>query len=432
MSNEGDANRDDSLGDDSLGDIAVAEKRNFWVLTLHHILLRISWLFKTESVIIPAFVDTIAGPAWVRGWLPLLSRVGQSGPPLLFAPMLRAAPRKRVFLFLLTWLMAAPFFAIGLAWTLGVSVTATWLPFAFLTLYFLFFCCSGLYTLTWNATQGKLIQPQRRGRLMLFGSVGGTIAAVSCAALLLVAWLETEPISFGAIFLFSSAVMIVSGLSALLLNEPAVSVPHAPWRNPLKDAWSLLRTDQRFRLVALMAFFFGAAQLGFPHYYSLGRMGQAFSPLSTFSWVIAQNVGAGMFSIIAGTLADRFGNRLALRFAGGIATMTPLLALYFSPVDGNAHPAYWLVFLSLGLTPIMYKTQMNYVLELAPSEDHPRYLSTFSLCLATPFLFSVPVGYCIDLWDFPPVFIALACSAGVSMLLTFAMAEPRSLTQSQA
>ena len=57
--------------------------RNFLVLAWYQVVIRVGWIFKTESIIVPAFVDMIAGPGWVRGCLPALNRLGQSIPPVI-------------------------------------------------------------------------------------------------------------------------------------------------------------------------------------------------------------------------------------------------------------------------------------------------------------------------------------------------------------
>ncbi|MFY9252333.1 MAG: hypothetical protein WAO83_02680, partial [Fuerstiella sp.] len=68
--------------DDAAATEAMAvEKRNILSLVLHQILFRTAWIFKTESVIIPAFLDSITEAGWVRGMLPPLNRFGQSVAP---------------------------------------------------------------------------------------------------------------------------------------------------------------------------------------------------------------------------------------------------------------------------------------------------------------------------------------------------------------
>ena len=52
--------------------------RNFGLGVLYMVLMRVGWIFKTESIIMPAVVDAIGGAGWLRGCLPMLNRFGQS------------------------------------------------------------------------------------------------------------------------------------------------------------------------------------------------------------------------------------------------------------------------------------------------------------------------------------------------------------------
>ena len=45
-------------------------------------------------------------------------------------------------------------------------------------------------------------------------------------------------------------------------------------------------------------------------------------------WVIAQNGAVGAFSWVSGIIADRYGNRLAIRIQVFLCTLTPLMALF--------------------------------------------------------------------------------------------------------
>ena len=104
----------------------LSEARNFALLALQQVVVRVGWIFKTESVLIPAFLDSIAGPGWMRGLLPVLNRVGQSVPAFLLSGPLKATPLKKHVLALASFAMAVPFLA--LAAVSGGS--GAWLPFS--------------------------------------------------------------------------------------------------------------------------------------------------------------------------------------------------------------------------------------------------------------------------------------------------------------
>ena len=92
------------------------EPRNLVVLVLHQILLRVGWIFKTETVIMPAFLDMVGGAGWLRGCLPVLSRFGQSVPPLIFSQTLRGMRLKSPALSCATAAMGIPFLVLSVAW----------------------------------------------------------------------------------------------------------------------------------------------------------------------------------------------------------------------------------------------------------------------------------------------------------------------------
>ncbi len=86
---------------------------------------------------------------------------------------------------------------------------------------------------------------------------------------------------------------------------------------------------------------------------------------------------------------------------------------------------FGVVFVFVGVTPIVLRTLQNYTLEVAAPEDHAVYLSTLSLCMAGPMFLSPLVGYFIDELGFEPVFLTIAGLIAASWLLSFGLQEPR-------
>ncbi|MEZ6049522.1 MAG: hypothetical protein R3C11_28870 [Planctomycetaceae bacterium] len=94
--------------------VEESEPRNFASLIAHQVSVRVAWVFKTESVFIPAFLDSISGAAWVRSWLPVLNRIGQSFAPLWLADRIQTAPQKKGLLLVTTWLMGLPWILLAI------------------------------------------------------------------------------------------------------------------------------------------------------------------------------------------------------------------------------------------------------------------------------------------------------------------------------
>ena len=411
-------------------DIEPHESRNLLLLAAHQIVLRTGWIFKTESVIMPAFLDAVAGAGWLRGCLPILNRFGQSVPPVFCAGWLRTMRYKKRALAACVVLMSFPFALLAaICWYAGTP-RFSWMPGIFLTLYGLFFVFNGLYHLSFGTVQGKLIRPTRRGRLLLVSTFWGSLPAMFFAWWLLPGWLEPpDAVRFDCIFLFTAVCFFLSGLTALLLFEPAddaaVGTSTSPGGN-LHETWLALRHDGNLRLLVIVAMLFGCGLIIFPHYQALARERLGLSGRHLMFWVITQNAAIGVYSLFVGPLADRWGNRLTLRTLIFGSAIAPLFAVGLTHLgDGLGEKLFWLVFIPLGMTPLVLRIMVNYALEICEPHQHPRYLSTVSLCLAVPFVFSPAVGWLVDVVGFQLVFLATAGLIALGGSMTFRLDEPR-------
>jgi MFS family permease len=405
------------------------ETRNLLVLAAYQVVLRVGWIFKTESIIIPTFLTSIGGTGWVLGCLPALNRVGHSVPPLLFSDRLRRMPRKRRAMAGFSLAMGVVFLTLALVWNWASrSGNIVWMPAAFLALYTVFFGCTGLNQLALNTTQGKLIRPARRGQLMLVATTVGAAVAIGFAWLLLGGWLSLGAIGYVYTFSFTGVCFILAAAVCWLLVEPADERPPTDERvaHPLAAAWGVVRTDANFRRLMIVAMLFSTMLMLFPHYVALALQRLSLGTGELMLWVIVQNIGAAVFSLFAGPVADRHGTRLALRTLIFAGALTPVLAIVLVHVDTAA--GRWLfpsVFVLLGLTPITLKTIMNYTLEISEARDHPLYISTLSICIAVPFVISPLVGLLVDITSFEAVFLSGAGVILLSGLMTFTLSEPR-------
>ncbi len=426
--------------------IRQLEPHNLLALSAYSVLLRFAWIFKTESVIIPAFLDSIAGAGWLRGCLPVLNRFGQSMPPIFFARRLRAAPVKKWSLLGTSAGLGLSMIAVAAIWMLTGDKQQVWLPPAFLLLYLFFFASNGLNQQVFGTLQGKLIRPDRRGELLGLSGIGGSITSIIGAWFLLQYWLSLPDRGFGFIFGFSGLGFLVAGATCFFVNEPPDAVPRpsgsgpAHRDEPLPDgrgterseglvaSFRLVRDDRDFRRLAIVAMLFISIQLLFPHFQALGQQHVARDQIGfqLMLWVIAQNAAVGLFSWVSGKLADRFGNRLSLRLQVFGTASVPLLALLFtSGVGGWGPKQFWITFFFLGLTPVTIKTLTNYALELTEPARHPLYVATLHASLAVPFIFSPLVGWLVDMLGFEQVFLRVSGVILLGGLVSFWLIEPR-------
>ena len=418
------------------------EARNTIWLELYQVVVRIGWIFKTETIIMPAVLDAVVDSGLLRGLLPVLNRGGQSVPPLLAAGPLARLPRKKWALVLTSLAMAACFGVLAAAWPALAAARPDLLAVLFLVLYALFSAMNGLNQLVLAALQGKLISPGHRGRAMVVSVAVGSVLAIVAAALLLGPWL-TEPGGFPKIFAATAVFFGLAAIAPLFLDEPAESLPptvagSGPSRGLVAsllghagqgiDSWrQTLRGDRPLVRLCAVAACFSAVLMLFPHYQAFARDRLGSRTASLLTWVIVQNAATGIVSLIAGPLSDRRGTRIVLVWLVALSSLTPLVVTLLSllPHD-QAVDWFWIVYVPLGLNPISLKIFTNYALELAPTPaDHPRYVSIVGAALALPFVVSPLVGVGVDWLGFRPIFIAGAVVIAAGAGFAIGLPEPR-------
>ncbi|QDU79746.1 Major Facilitator Superfamily protein [Polystyrenella longa] len=408
--------------------VEEAEFKNFGALIAHQVSVRVAWVFKTESVMIPAFLDHISGAGWVRGCLPILNRIGQSFAPLWLADRIQTSPRKKWLLLITTWMMGFPWVVLAiLLWNLqGASFVG--FPAFFLLLYTLFFAATGLNRVIFGTLQGKLIPAAHRGRLLGFSGILGSIFSVG-ALLYMQNYMSIEGYRlFFVSFLISGIGMLLAGLTCFGIVEPPDH--YEPSRNSfweqLGEARKILRENQPFRRLVIVSMLTITILLVFPHYQTFATERLHTGHIRLITWVIAQNIGAGVFSLILGFIADRYGNKLAIQVALVVISCGPISGLLFTSSSLEIlHPWFWVTYFILGMTPVTDKAITNYTLEIVPASDHAQALSTLKLCMMVPLLFSVFVGILIDSIGFSPVFIASSLIIVIALWQTGKMIEPR-------
>jgi predicted MFS family arabinose efflux permease len=297
----------------------------------------------------------------------------------------------------------------------------------FLCLYTVFFLFTGLNQLSLGTLQGKLIEAQWRGRLLSAATLLGVVVAVACAAVLIPRWLTAGEAHFEYLFACTGLMFLGAAGIAALLREPGDDHGAAAGGvvRQLAESVTVLRTDANFRRLALLAFLFGTSMMAFPHYQSLARQRLGLQMDHIVWWVSVQNIGTAIFSLLAGPLADRRGTRLAIRCLVAGAACVPLVALGLA-VSPELGPLFYSgVFVLVGLTPITFRMLFNYTLEVTRPANHPRYLSTLSVCIALPTLGSPLAGWLIDAIDYEPVFCGISLLVFLGWLITFTLVEPR-------
>lgn len=267
---------------------------------------------------------------------------------------------------------------------------------------------------------------------MLVSNTRGAAVSILCAWLLLSFWLHDAAAEFSWIFGTAAGCFLLAAFFGLALREGEVVARTSDSNRRyeicevVSGVWQAWIGDQKFRIVAIISALFGMSMTLFPHYQNLARerMGAGFDDM--LPWLLAQTLGVALFSIPAGKLADRFGNRSALRIVLFLLMLAPALAMLFAAIPQVGRYGFIAVYFLLGLMPVTMRLLANISLEFAEPNDHPRYLAAQSLALALPvILTSNLTGLLLDWHGHELVFMGGAAALMTAWFLTFLVHEPR-------
>jgi len=372
----------------------------------------------------PTFLDSISSSNWLSGLLPPINRLGQSVTPLMMSNRLRNAPLKSRWLPRTTFLMGVPFVVLSALVAWSPDALSGSMPFCFLILYAIFFAVTGTNQAVYNTVQGKLIAAHRRGRLVAIAGYLGSPAAILAVIFVMRPWVDQDPPLFSAIFLFTGCAFMAASFSArMLVEQPDELDPAASQRRPAAESLQCLKDDVHLRRLCLLGSLVAATMVVFPYYQRLGHTLDGYHNRMLMTWVIAQNVGAALFSWIAGRIADARGTRSALRLLTFSSVLSPMVPLLLS-LRGSAD-LFWITFLGLGAVPVTFRMKMNYVLELTDPGKHPVYISTVALT-STPVIFLSPLaGVMVARMGYLPPLLLVSATAFVAWVMTLWIVEPR-------
>jgi MFS family permease len=407
-------------------------RKNFLVNVAEGALYITSAGLSSVQTVLPALVSRLGGGNLAVGAVALIAYMGVFLPQVIAARYAGLRPRKKPWTigFGLTHRIGALVLAAGI-WLLGSRDPGSALIFFFL-MFALNQTILGITTPGWFELVAKLTPVHRRGRLFGFrNALGGAGAFISGLGLV---WLLANlpfPHNYASALLlsfgFQFAALIVQ--TRLVEAEPSPVLPGKPLSRYLRELPAVLKHNVEYRwfIIAIACMIPASAPFGFFTVYALERFqpGEGLVGAFTLSMVLAQIASA----LVAGLVADRYGNRIALIPAAAallLATATALLARdawWFVPV-------YLFVGTTIGSEIII---RYNMAIEYGPPTERATYVALTNTILAPMYLASIIGGIIVERAGYQALFIgglAFGC-LGLGLLL-FRVRDPRSLSQARA
>jgi MFS family permease len=410
-------------------------RRNFFAFGLYTIAFNVGWLFKTESVIIAAFVRTLGASNLVQGLFPMVNQLGSTIPQLFMANRVEHLAHKKPLMLATFSLYFVLWFAMFLVLSFVRFEHKNVILGIFLLVNTIFALNLGCNSVVGSIIFGKVVPYNIRGKLMTFTGVIGGVATICCTFLIVRPILDagsSDPLSpYAILFLLCSLLFLTAWFALLFIKEPPLAGT-AQRRDLLaftRHSLRLVIHDRNFIILflvgALVSISFGVLQ--FYTVYAKSRLQIANSMLA---WYLVFQVGLmPLGSVFYGTLADRYGNRLGIRIGSVIYALIPAMAvLVGSWPELTQRPwLYCIVYAMIGFNLPLQQILTNYLLEITPLELHPNYLGVYNALRSITLVFPPAIGLLMDIFLFDKVFLGLAVFLSLGIVLAYLLVEPRHL-----
>ncbi|MBM4466584.1 MAG: MFS transporter [Chloroflexi bacterium] len=410
-------------------------RQNFICFVLDYVFFGVGMAFVSQTTVLPSFISQLTHSAPLIGLASTIQTGAWLLPQLIAASYLSDKGRKKPYLLLsaalgrpVFWLMAGVLFLAGDR----APALILWLFFIGLAV---FMGTDALAAVAWFDILGKAIPPARRGRLIGAGQVFSGLLTVGAGAVVN-AVLGPQgppfPHNYALLFFLAGLSLFASWLVMIFLREPVAATQgnRLPWNAFLPKLWTVLRQNHTFSLVTVVRLVAGLSGMAMPFYVVYATNELHFGAEAIGLFLSSQVVGSILAGFVWGYLNERSGSKIVIQWSTILAIASPLLALLMRPIGHLAGAStiyvYSLIFLAIGVLNSSYMPGfINFVLELAPSEERATYIAlTNTLCgslLVVPFL----GGWLLQATSYPVLFAATAGGVALGLVLTFRLEEPR-------
>jgi len=444
------APRDRSDDGDLFRDIhpeaAAAYPRNFAANVIYSIFIRMGWVYKTESTVIPGFVTALTRDPVAISLTPIVSRLSQYLPQFFLLGAIERAHRKKPLLILATSIFALSWGSLSAVLWFGRNLSPRTLLVVFLLAYGSGWVCTGVQVVIDRVMMGRLIPARRRGRILAVSGPVGSYSVVFSGPI--IAYLLSHggdfPRNYAIVFGIGFVTFLIALSGAALLVEPKDEDYRAPeytLGDLARQGWALLRQDATFRDVFLLAAIQTLSGYLFSYYVAYARLwsedpGFQSSLNATLGWGLSvQNIVIGTLSLSLGLLVDWKGNRVVMVGLSSMLALVPLVAVAigrFVP-EPSRLMALLVLYAMIGGMAVLMRVMSNYVLEIAPSERQALYVGIFGsgqiVTLAFPLLIGAGIRWARGpLGEMPAYEAAFLICAGVllvSVWIAARLPEPR-------
>jgi MFS family permease len=406
---------------------------------IHGILYTAGEAFFNADTIIPIFLSYFTNSKTLIGLSStLIGRLGGIAsvfPQLFVANRMETNARKKPLLIFAITIRA-------LSW--GILALSTYIfnkSYPSLTIFFLFFTLilhtvmGGIAVVPFYDIWGKSLPSTLRGRFFGYRQLwGGLLAIVS--GLIAKTILENDmidfPLDFVILFSLAFIFLSVSYIALGLVREPVEDVyeRRLPFRDFLKKASHIIQRNSNYRKFILVEIAGGAGAMALPFYilYLRENLGMELGTVGVL--LAAQMFGSVLSNILWAHLSDFVGNKKVIQISTFIGIIVPLIALVSALLENSL--SYIILFILIGFY-ISGRTigKDNYLLDIAPSRERPKYISLTGTLIFPVSLFPLLGGIIVQYISYQMLFFTTAMIVVTGFILSFGLSEPRDVNIGQ-
>lgn len=410
-------------------------RHNLICFLLDFIFFGIGMAFASPTTVLPSFVNQLTDSPPMIGLVLTIQTGAWLLPQLIAANYLADKAHKKPYLLLPAALSRSVLLLLAVVVFLAGDSSPGLILILFFAALAIFMGTDALAAVAWFDILGRAIPPTRRGRLFGAGQIVLGLTSIGVGAVvkaILGANGLPFPGNYALLFLLAGLSFFTSWLAMSFLREPIhpEQTDRLPWRAFLLKLWTVLGEDRAFRQVTIVRLLAGLAGMAIPFYivYAIDVLGMGEEAIGFF--LPAQMIGSALAGFITGYLSERSGSKAVIQLSNALALSSPILALSqpaFGLKDGPMLIyLYTLVFAAIGAVNSSFMLGfLNFVLEIAPSEERPTYIGLANTISGLLLLAPLLGGWLLRATSYPVLFAVTAAGVAISLALSSQLVEPR-------
>jgi len=403
---------------------------NFFMGVIHGVFYKVGMAFSEPNMILPLFLNTFTKSKTLIGLFGTLFQFSGAWPQLLTAQKIQSICRKKPLLIVMLVIRMASWGILGLITYFYGAQHPGWILIIFLLLLSLFYLAGGVAGIPFFDIIAKAIPTNMRGRFWGIRQFLGGILAIGAG--FAIKWILATPRlpfpkNYAVLFLLSFVFLGISYLGLGSIREPQNKncPPRKSFNLFLKEAFQTLHKDKNFAQAIFTEILAGSLLLSLSFYVLYAKNVLKVEASMVGIFVAVQMLAGVLSNLVWGMLSDRIGNKSVIRGSLLFHLSIPFFAL----VSGTGW-MYMLVFFGIGF--YMNGASIgftNFMLEVAPEEKRPLYISLRGTLVAVVSFFPLFGGIFIDLFSFRTVFMAVLIVSILANIMASRLREPRRIVK---